>query len=83
MRTICVFSVLEKSGRVNLRCSFTYDFALHESLEVWWQFAGEGGQTTRLLPEELSGQGDGRVFGTVLKGRAVYLSYPYRKVSTS
>ena len=36
-KTKFLHSVLEKSGRVNLQCSFTYDFSLHETLKVWWE----------------------------------------------
>ena len=69
-------TVLEHSGRLTLRCSFTYDFSLHSSLETWWTLARGGLQTV------LHTKGDGRRHSSELRGRAVYLSFPYRQIST-
>ena len=74
--------MLEESGRVNMQCSFTYDFALHDSLDVWWEFRNEQEQPIIMMPQDLTENGSRRLYGTVMKGRAVYISYPYRKVST-
>ena len=65
-----------------MQCSFTYDFSLHDSLKVWWEFNNEKGQKTKMKPEDVTEDGINRVFGTVMKGRAFFISYPYRKVST-
>ena len=79
---IFIYSLLEKSGRVNMQCSFTYDFALHDSLKVWWEFENEKEQKVKMKAEDIPENGINRVFGTVMKGRAFFISYPYRKVST-
>ena len=65
-----------------MQCSFTYDFALHDSLEVWWEFENEKKQKVKMKAEDIPENGINRVFGTVMKGRAFFISYPYRKVST-
>ena len=70
-------SVLEGSGNVYMRCSFTYDFALHDSLEISWIFYN-GEKTTNIKPNST-----GRVQGKALQGRALILTFPYRKVSTT
>ena len=69
-------SVLEQSGSLTLHCSFTYDFSLHSSLETWWTVERGG------LLAVLHTEGDERRHSTDLRGRAVYLSYPYRQIST-
>ena len=69
-------SVLEHSGRLTMRCSFTYDFSLHSSLETWWT-VGRGGLQTLLHTE-----GDQRRHSSELRGRAVFLTFPYRQIST-
>ena len=69
-------SVLEQSGRLTLHCSFSYDFSLHSSLETWWAVE-RGGLETVLHTEP-----DGRRHSSDLRGRAVYLSFPYRQIST-
>ena len=81
-KLIFICSLLEKSGRVNMQCSFTYDFALHDSLKVWWEFKHEKKQIIKMKPEDVPENGINRVFGAVMKGRAFFISYPYRKVST-
>ena len=80
-KTKFLHSVLEKSGRVNLQCSFTYDFSLHETLKVWWEVQ-KGDEKFQMKPEDVVENGKSRIFGSAFKGRAVYISYPYRKVST-
>ena len=70
-------SVLEDSGDVYMRCSFTYDFALHDSLEISWIF-NNGEKTSKIMPNST-----GRVQGKALQGRALILTFPYRKVSTT
>ena len=65
-----------------MQCSFTYDFALHDSLKVWWEFKNEKEQIIKMKPEDVPENGINRVFGAVMKGRAFFISYPYRKVST-
>ena len=65
-----------------MQCSFTYDFALHDSLKVWWEFENEKKQSVKMKPEDIPENGINRVFGTVMKGRAFFISFPYRKVST-
>ena len=69
-------SVLEHSGRLTLRCSFTYDFSLHSSLEAWWTVERGG------LRAVLQTEGDERRHSSHLRGRAVYLTFPYRQIST-
>ena len=69
-------SVLEHSGPLTLRCSFTYDFSLHSSLETWWTVDQGGLQTV------LNTEGDERRHSSDLRGRAVYLTFPYRQIST-
>ena len=81
-KLIFICSLLEKSGRVNMQCSFTYDFALHDSLKVWWEFKNEKEEILKMKPEDVPENGINHVFGTVMKGRAFFISYPYRKVST-
>lgn len=71
-------TVLEQSGSVSLHCAFTYDFSLHSSLRTWWT-VDTGETETVLQPQE---GGRGRVQGTTLSGRAVFLTFPYRKIST-
>lgn len=71
-------TVLEQSGSVSLHCAFTYDFSLHSSLRTWWTV--DTGETETVL-QPLEG-GRGRVQGTTLSGRAVFLTFPYRKIST-
>ena len=73
-----------------MKCSFTYDFSLHDSLVTWWsidngsdsiQHVTKGDRTTndsavdRLQEEE-------RIVATGVRGRAIFLHFPYRKVST-
>lgn len=70
-------SVLEGSGDVYMRCSFTYDFALHDSLEISWIF-NNGEKTSTIRPNKT-----GRVQGKAMQGRALILTFPYRKVSTT
>ena len=65
-----------------MQCSFTYDFTLHDSLRVWWEFKNEKNQTIKMRPEDVPENGNNHVFGAVMKGRAFFISYPYRKVST-
>ena len=62
-------SVLEGSGNVYMRCSFTYDFALHDSLEISWIFYN-GEKTTNIKPNST-----GRVQGKALQGRALQSFY--------
>ena len=72
-------SVLEQSGSLTLRCSFTYDFSLHSSLQTWWEVSRGRSQTVL----DTEAEGEGRLHSTVMSGRAVYLTFPYRKISTT
>ena len=83
---------LEHSGSLHLKCSFTYDFSLHASLQTWWTIHNGNGTFNKgsiledHLPsavdsDQMESETDG-IIATVLKGRAMYLMYPYRKVST-
>ena len=70
-------SVLEGSGNVYMRCSFTYDFALHDSLEISWIFYN--GDSSKNIHTNSTG----RVQGKAVQGRALILTFPYRKISTT
>ena len=83
---------LEQSGSLHLKCSFTYDFALHDSLKSWWNInnetisvkidsISEDQVPSAVDPKQSKNELNG-IIATVLKGRAMYLMYPYRKVST-
>ena len=75
-----------------MKCSFTYDFALHNSLKTWWTIENENGtfnidsisedQFPSAVDSRQSGNEFDGIIATVIKGRAMYLMYPYRKVST-
>ena len=69
-------TVLEESGSLSLHCSFTYDFSLHPSLVTWWTVSS--GETVTVLDTSHSH----RLEDTALRGRALFLTYPYRKIST-
>ena len=82
----------EHSGNVHLRCSFTYDFSLHDSLETWWTVT-KGSETYKLEvgqeklrdatdPGSRFQRSSERVYANGFRGRAIYLNYPYRMVST-
>ena len=83
---------LEQTGSLHLKCSFTYDFALHKSLKTWWTIKNEKGtinhdtisedQLPSAVDSEQSENEPNEIIVTVLIGRAMYLMYPYRKVST-
>ena len=69
-------TVLEETGSLSLHCSFTYDFSLHPSLVTWWTVSS--GEAVRVLDTSHTE----RLEETALSGRALYLTYPYRKIST-
>ena len=81
---------LEQTGSLHLQCSFTYDFSLHHSLKTWWALNNDK-ETIKIdsisedqLPSAVDSESENEndMIATVLKGRAMYLMYPYRKVST-
>ena len=88
----CHNCILEQTGSLHLKCSFTYDFALHHSLKTWWALNNEKGtikfdsisedQLPSAVDSERESENENGIIATVLKGRAMYLMYPYRKVST-
>ena len=71
-------SLLEGGGdSIYMRCSFTYDFGLHDSLELSWTFYN--GRTAK----NINLNSTGKVEGKAVQGRALILAFPYRRVSTT
>ena len=91
-RSFVSFYVIEHTGSIHLDCSFTYDFSLHESLETWWNINdGTSNRQIKTVGDRIVEQSadqpvltdkNQRVIATGVRSRAIFLNYPYSKVST-